>query len=72
MAYEKVTPQLFKKNLKAGEYAGAVGAKRALGKVKGWTEADKADAIRAVNRHFGIPVGKAQGNGRKSVSRKAN
>jgi hypothetical protein len=43
----------FKKKLKNGGYDNATGARRAIGKMSTWEEADKDAARKAVDRHFG-------------------
>jgi hypothetical protein len=42
----------FKKRLKSNEYAGATGARRALGRAK-MSKTEKAQAAAAVDRKFG-------------------
>jgi len=62
--YSKLTPLSFKKKIKNGEYKNLTGARRALGKVKDWSEADNAAMQKFATRHFGAapspaPVKKA-------------
>ena len=52
MAYEKMTPETFRKNLKEGKYKTATGARRAIGKAA-WSAHDKEVANSTVLRHFG-------------------
>lgn len=71
-----MTLSSFKKNLKAGRYANATSAKRALGRAKDMTEDDKAAARRAAERHFGVtpvkkPAKKAAAKGKSAVAKKA-
>lgn len=42
----------FKKNLKSGKYAGAAGARRAIGKAGGMSEKDKEAARKSVARKY--------------------
>jgi hypothetical protein len=52
MNYEKLSPEKFAINLKAGKYAGLVGARRAIGK-SDWSDADKEKARTTAEKHFG-------------------
>jgi len=42
----------FKKKLRAGDYISLTGAKRAIGKMKGWSESERDKARAAAGRHF--------------------
>jgi len=42
----------FRKKLRSGEYVSLTGAKRAIGKMKGWSEVDRNKARAAAERHF--------------------
>lgn len=50
--YTKITPAIFKKKLADGEYTKITGARRAVGRMSGWSEADKDTARGWVNKHF--------------------
>jgi len=53
MAYTKMTLDGFKQKLKAGEYKDATGARRGAGKAE-LTEDEKAQARKAIDKHFGV------------------
>ena len=69
--YEKTTPAVWKKNLKDGKYADATAAKRALGRVQGWTKEDKESAVKAANKHFGVEAKAAPKKAAKKATKKA-
>lgn len=52
--YTKLTPKTFKQKLDAKEYKVLAGARRAIGKVSDWSEADKSKAQGWINAHFGV------------------
>lgn len=56
MKYEKITPAQFALRLKAGKYKTRTGARRAIAKMRTWSEKDKAVARNAVSRHFAVTV----------------
>jgi hypothetical protein len=53
MAYEKSTVEVFEKKLKAGGYPGVAGARRGVGRMTEWSDADRERAHKAINKHFG-------------------
>lgn len=53
MGYEKLSVERFALSMKEGKYAGLTGARRAIGKVKDWTDAEKAKAKTLAEKHFG-------------------
>lgn len=60
--YQKATFESFKKKLRAGDYSGIVGVKRALGKVK-WPQSEKDRALKSAERYF-------SSGGKSKVSKK--
>lgn len=52
MSYEKLSPEKFAENLKAGRYANLTGARRAIGKAE-WPDATKDKVRHAAEKHFG-------------------
>lgn len=53
MNYEKLTVERFAQGLKDGKYKAIAGARRAIGKVQGWSAKEKASANELANKHFG-------------------
>lgn len=51
--YAKLDLSAFKKKLKNGEYQNLTGAKRAIGKMAGWTDEERDKARGTAARHFG-------------------
>lgn len=51
--YNKLDPADFRRKLKNGEYKDLTGAKRAIGKMQGWSEADRDKSRAAAAKHFG-------------------
>lgn len=51
--YQKLTPAAFITKLAAGNYNGAPGARRAVGR-SDWTQAEKDKAYAAVDKHFDV------------------
>lgn len=66
MSYEKVTLSIYKKRLKDGYYGDVTGAKRALGRVKKMTDADKKAAVNAACKHFNVAAPKAKKTSKKT------
>jgi hypothetical protein len=74
--YAKLTLKAFKERLDAGEYKQAAGARRAVGKVTGWSSSDRNKARELVDGHFGeetkaTTAKPAKGKKRKAVVAKA-
>jgi len=66
MNYAKLTVDGFKARLEAGDYQGLTGARRAIGKVQGWTEKDRNAARKLADEYFA-----KQGDGGKGLPKKA-
>ena len=52
MNYVKLTVAGFKERLEAGDYNGLTGARRAIGKVAGWSEKDRNEARKLADAYF--------------------
>lgn len=76
MEYNKLTVANFKERLKADNYKNATGARRAIGKMSTWSDAEKASAHKLVNKHFGddapAPVAKKTSKKRKKTAKTSN
>lgn len=68
MAFEKTTLEVFKRRLKDGEYNDATGARRAVGKAKEMSDAEKKKAYAAIDAHSGPWAG---GKGKKTAKKPA-
>lgn len=51
--YEKLTPESFKKKMKEGGYQDISGARRAIGRMSEWSEADRDKARAFADKFFG-------------------
>lgn len=71
MAFEKTTLEVFKRRLKAGEYADATGARRAVGKAKEMSDAEKKKATAAIDAHSGPWAGKGNKAAKKTAKKAA-
>lgn len=66
--YEKLDLAAFKKKLAGGEYKDLTGARRAVGRMTTWSEADKNKARALAEKHFG---GATPAKPAKKVAKKA-
>ena len=67
--YTKLTLKTFKQKLDSREYKSSTGARRAVGKVSGWSSTDKIKAQGWINAHFGVDS--APATAKKKVAKKA-
>lgn len=70
-AYTSMGPSDFRNKLKNGEYANLTGARRAIGKMKQWTESDKDNARNYATKHFGGDTAPTQKKAAKKAAKKA-
>lgn len=79
---DKMTVDTFKENLDGGRYETIAGARRAIGRVNGWTDKERAKARVMADNYFGLsgdggedeekkPAKKAPGKGKKTAKRAA-
>jgi hypothetical protein len=71
MKYEKRTPKDFEQRLKDGEYESATGARRAVGKMSSWKQADKDKSYALIDKHFGSSATVSVKKTTKKVAKKA-
>jgi hypothetical protein len=78
MKYEKLTIKAFKDKLEDGQYDSLTGARRAVGKVSGWSEGERDKARTLADKYFGADstektTAKAKGKGgkKKKAAKKA-
>lgn len=69
--YEKLTFDRFKARLKEGVYTNLAGARRGIGKSKGWTEQDKEAAQALALKHFGGTAAKTATKATKKAPKAA-
>lgn len=71
--YQKIDLAAFKKKLSAGEYANLTGARRAIGRMTTWSEAEKNKARAAAEKHFaeGAPASSPKKAAKKTPKKAA-
>lgn len=67
--YSKLTLVDFKKKLQDGGYSGLTGVRRAIGKVQGWSEAEREKARKIAEGFYGEEGGKAAAAPKKAAKK---
>jgi hypothetical protein len=69
--YEKLDLTAFKQKLADGEYASLTGARRAVGRMTTWSEADKNKARTLAEKHFGVEASAPKSSPKKAAKKSA-